>query len=148
MLEIHDIRVEVEALSLPYRYKLMIQTKQRSTTVDRGMLGTAPSVAEQFLALQCLHYAGGRPLCVEDWLISLTTMPEAADQEFLKSAPGPMGDRTGAVNCRRTRHSSHICQRRNGFRPWSCKQRTLPDHRKTDMERGTRRHVHCGNQPS
>ncbi|BBD37391.1 histidine utilization repressor [Aminobacter sp. Y103A] len=89
VLEIHDIRVEVEALGLPYRYELMAQTKRRATTVDRDRLGPSPSTAGQLLALQCLHYAGVRPFCVEDRLISLAAVPEAADQEFRKSAPGP-----------------------------------------------------------
>lgn len=89
VLEIHDIRIEVEALGLPYRYELISQSKRRATSLDRERLGPGASVPSLVLALQCLHYAGVRPFCIEDRLINLAAVPEAADEEFRKSAPGP-----------------------------------------------------------
>lgn len=87
VLEIHDIRTEVEALGLPYRYELISQFKRRAGAADRERLGTG--VSGQLLALKCRHYAGSRPFCVEDRLINLAAVPEAGDEEFLDAAPGP-----------------------------------------------------------
>ncbi|GAA4110701.1 GntR family histidine utilization transcriptional repressor [Aminobacter aganoensis] len=87
VLEIHDIRIEVEALGLPYRYELMSQIKRRAGAGDRDRLGS--SVSGQLLALKCRHHAGARPFCVEDRLINLAAVPEAADEEFIETAPGP-----------------------------------------------------------
>jgi len=41
------------------------------------------------LALECRHFAGKRPFAHEQRLINLTAVPEAADEEFLATAPGP-----------------------------------------------------------
>ena len=87
VLEIHDIRIEVEALGLPYRYELTAQSKRRAGAGDRERLG--PSVSGQLLALKCRHYAGARPFCTEDRLINLAAVPEAVDEEFRETAPGP-----------------------------------------------------------
>jgi GntR family histidine utilization transcriptional repressor len=87
VLEIHDIRIEVEALGLPYRYELIAQTRRRANTTDRERLGL--DVQGQVLALQCLHFAGSRPFCMEDRLISLSAVPEAAEEKFAEAAPGP-----------------------------------------------------------
>lgn len=89
VLEIHDIRIEVEALGLPYRYELISQSRRRATTMDRERLGADQSSSGQVLALQCLHHAGARPFCVEDRLINLGAVPEAADARFADAAPGP-----------------------------------------------------------
>lgn len=87
VLEIHDIRIEVEALGLPYRYELISQSKRRAGTGDRERLGSG--VSGQLLALKCRHYAGVRPFCTEDRLINLAAVPEAADEGFIETAPGP-----------------------------------------------------------
>lgn len=87
VLEIHDIRIEVEALGLPYRYELISQSKRRAGTADRERLGS--SVSGQILALKCRHYAGAQPFCTENRLINLDAVPEAADEEFRETAPGP-----------------------------------------------------------
>lgn len=88
VLEIHDIRTEVQALGLPYRYALLIRKTRRATADDRSRLGLdgAPSPV---VALTCLHFAGKRPFCHEDRLISLATVPDAAEEAFDAMAPGP-----------------------------------------------------------
>ena len=87
VLEIHDIRIEVEALGLPYRYEPVARLKRRSSTDDRSLLEL--SAAGPVLALECRHFAGKRPFAHEQRLINLTAVPEAADEEFLGTAPGP-----------------------------------------------------------
>lgn len=85
ILEIHDIRIEVEALGRPYRYELLSRRARRAMAVDRRHLETDGKL----LALTCRHHAGKRPFCLEERLISLASVPEAADQSFTDIAPGP-----------------------------------------------------------
>jgi GntR family histidine utilization transcriptional repressor len=87
VLEIHDIRIEVEALGLLYRYERAARHKRRSSAEDRALLELG--VAGPVLALECRHFAGERPFAHEQRLINLTAVAEAADEEFLGSAPGP-----------------------------------------------------------
>ncbi|TGQ73230.1 histidine utilization repressor [Mesorhizobium sp. M00.F.Ca.ET.186.01.1.1] len=87
VLEIHDIRIEVEALGLPYRYERLERLKRRSNGDDRSLLGLSASGA--VLALECLHFAGERPFAIEQRLINLSAVPEANDEAFLEIAPGP-----------------------------------------------------------
>ncbi|MER9307062.1 histidine utilization repressor [Mesorhizobium sp. M0293] len=87
VLEIHDIRIEVEALGLAYRYERVARHKRRSSAENRALLELG--VAGPVLALECGHFAGERPFAHEQRLINLTAVPEAADEEFLAIAPGP-----------------------------------------------------------
>lgn len=87
ILEIHDIRIEVEALGLPYRYERVACGRRGSTTEDKALLGLDAVVP--VVALECLHFAGERPFCHESRLISLDAVPEAGDEAFLDTAPGP-----------------------------------------------------------
>ena len=87
ILEIHDIRIEVEALGLPYRYQRSARVKRRSSAADGDLLGLG--AAGPLLVLECLHFAGKRPFCHEARLISLDAVPEADDETFMERAPGP-----------------------------------------------------------
>lgn len=86
ILEIHDIRTEVEALGLPYRYELVAHGERRSLPTDAELLG--PTLPKRLLELQCRHFAGQRPFCQEERLISLDAVPEAAGVTFDDIAPG------------------------------------------------------------
>jgi GntR family histidine utilization transcriptional repressor len=87
ILEIHDIRTEVEALGLPYRYQLDLRQARRGEAADVDLLG--PTKPKKVLELKSRHFAGPRPFCVEERLISLDSVPEAADESFAEIAPGP-----------------------------------------------------------
>jgi GntR family histidine utilization transcriptional repressor len=87
ILEIHDIRTEVEALSLPYRYVLTVRTDRQSIAADTELLG--PERPKSVLELKCMHLANERPFCLEERLISLDAVPEAASERFIEIAPGP-----------------------------------------------------------
>ncbi|KQZ99763.1 histidine utilization repressor [Mesorhizobium sp. Root157] len=87
ILEIHDIRVEVEALGLAYRYERTSRHERKSSQSDREFLGLDAS--EPMLVLEGLHFAGMRPFCREERVISLKAVPEAAVESFLEVAPGP-----------------------------------------------------------
>ena len=84
ILEIHDIRTEVEALGLPYRYELASR-KQRLAADDEDGFPAGTGLVE----LVCRHFAGAAPFCLEERAISLAAVPEAADEKFETAVPGP-----------------------------------------------------------
>lgn len=87
VLEIHDIKDEVQELGLPYRYELASHQKRKGTPADRALMELHE--AGPVLALKCRHFAGPRPFCLEERLISLVAVPEAAEEAFEEIAPGP-----------------------------------------------------------
>lgn len=87
ILEIHDIRAEVQALGLDYRYELVSRRRRTATAADEHEFGMPPGT--QMLHLACRHLAGARPFCLEERAISLATVPEAGDEPFQELAPGP-----------------------------------------------------------
>lgn len=85
VLEIHDIGTEVRALRLPYRYERVARLARAATRADRELI--AVPVGSPLLELTCLHFAGTDRFCLEERLISLATVPEAAGESFEKTAP-------------------------------------------------------------
>lgn len=86
VLEIGDIRAEVESLKLPYDFRVIQRRKHRATSADRLRLDVPPSAS--VLDVTCLHRAGGHPFCLEERLISLDTVPEAEAATFADMTPG------------------------------------------------------------
>ncbi len=86
VLEIHDIKTEVLALGRPYRFALVERSVRRSTAADRDCLGVGAS--ERVLALVGRHFAGAKVFCLEERLINLAAVPEAAKADFSALAPG------------------------------------------------------------
>ncbi|MCF3642967.1 histidine utilization repressor [Rhizobium sp. TRM95111] len=86
VLEIQDIRLEVETLGLPYRFEKLARTDRAARAADRKLLELAGTgrVAE----ITVLHFAGAQPFCLEERLINLAAVPEAADEAFDAVAPG------------------------------------------------------------
>jgi GntR family histidine utilization transcriptional repressor len=87
ILEIHDIKTEVHALGLPYRYQLVSRRIRRASAADVERLGLAGASA--IAELISLHIAGPRPFCHENRLVSLEAVPDAEHQSFAETAPGP-----------------------------------------------------------
>lgn len=87
VLEIHDIKSEVQSLNLPYSHKLVKRTERRDRSEDARRLQFAGSVP--VLEISCIHYAGPRPFCLEDRVINLDAVPEAAKADFATLPPGP-----------------------------------------------------------
>jgi GntR family histidine utilization transcriptional repressor len=86
ILEIYDIREEVEALRRSYRYKILGRTVREADKDERQLLDIA---ARQMVAeITCLHFASGKPFCLEHRLINLAAVPEAATEEFKTLSPG------------------------------------------------------------
>ncbi|MGO4436262.1 histidine utilization repressor [Rhizobium sp. RAF56] len=86
VLEIHDIKAEVLSLNLPYSYTMTKRLIRKSRAEDLRRLELP--TASQLVEIACVHYAGKRPFCLEDRLISLVTVPEAAEADFDAIAPG------------------------------------------------------------
>jgi GntR family histidine utilization transcriptional repressor len=86
VLVIQDIRAEVAALDLPYRYDILERKKRRSTRPDMKQLDL--ETPGMVLEIQVLHYAGPRPFCLESRLINLETVPRAGVEDFLDQSPG------------------------------------------------------------
>lgn len=86
VLEIPDIKTEVSALGLPYRFEIMARHKRRSQRHDRALLNVPSPVP--VLELICCHFAGRQPFCFEERLINLVAVPEAAQETFGEAAPG------------------------------------------------------------
>ncbi|TKT80250.1 histidine utilization repressor [Aquamicrobium sp. LC103] len=82
VLDIHDIKAEIAALGLPYRYELISRQVRKAAKTD-----DFASVAG-LVELTCRHFAGNAPFCFEERLISLETVPQAADEPFLEGTPG------------------------------------------------------------
>lgn len=87
ILEIHDIRAEVQALGRAYRYELVERSVRRADAGDRQRLEVR--AGGKIVALRARHFAGGTPFCLEERLISLAAVPEAASESFAEIAPGP-----------------------------------------------------------
>lgn len=86
VLEINDIRKEVESLKLPYGFATTSRVRRKATSADRVLLDVPPSAA--VLELTCLHMAGNKPFCLEERLISLDSVPDAEAADFDKTTPG------------------------------------------------------------
>lgn len=86
VLEIQDIGLEVEALGQAYRYELLARTEVKATDDDRQMLPVGKGGV--LLKLQCRHFSGSRPFCLEERLINLAAVPEASSESFSVVAPG------------------------------------------------------------
>jgi len=87
VLEIPDIKAEVAALGLPYRFEILARRKRRRAQADAGRLDLP--AGGQALELTCLHWAGPATFCLEERLINLDAAPDAAQEPFADLAPGP-----------------------------------------------------------
>lgn len=87
ILEIHDIKTEVQALGLPYRYQLVSKRIRRGTYDDIDRLGLTKPL--EIIELISVHFAGPRPFCHENRVISLKTVPDAEHESFADMAAGP-----------------------------------------------------------
>ena len=85
ILEIHDIRTEVEGLGLSYGYECL---SRACRTAGRGeAIEVAPGA--RLLDLTCRHSAGSAPFCIEQRTIALDAVPMAEAEDFGAKAPGP-----------------------------------------------------------
>jgi GntR family histidine utilization transcriptional repressor len=87
VLAIPDIKDEVVALGLAYRFEILSRRKRRGARGDATRLegvGAGP-----VLDISCRHWAGSKPFCLEERLINLDAAPEAGLESFAEISPGP-----------------------------------------------------------
>ncbi|WP_186376961.1 histidine utilization repressor [Agrobacterium sp. DE0009] len=87
VLQIHDIGAEVESLGLEYDFKILEHALRNANAGDRERLDVATGTP--LLEILCIHFAGAREFCVEQRLVNLSAVPEAAETDFSEIAPGP-----------------------------------------------------------
>ncbi|GGB06782.1 histidine utilization repressor [Brucella endophytica] len=87
ILEIHDVQAEVQSLKLAYSYSISKRANRKARAEDRLRLDLPAGCS--VLEIVSIHHAGAKPFCLEERLISLATVPEAADVDFTVMAPGP-----------------------------------------------------------
>jgi len=86
VLDIPDIPAEVMARGEPYGYELQSRRVRIASLREVEELGLQAPV--EVLTLRCLHRASGRPFALEERLINLEAVPEAATVDFARTAPG------------------------------------------------------------
>jgi GntR family histidine utilization transcriptional repressor len=86
VLELRDIRSEVAALGLPYRFEMISRREAKAADAGGARLGLSAST--RVLELGCRHFAGERPFCLEERLINLSAVPDARNERFEELAPG------------------------------------------------------------
>src|SRR6185295_4932128 len=86
VLKISDIRAEINALGRSYGYQLIKCSRRIASATDRNRLGVGKS--GKIIAIACRHSADGVPFAIEDRLIDLDAVPEAATADFAIEPPG------------------------------------------------------------
>jgi GntR family histidine utilization transcriptional repressor len=86
VVEIADVKKEVAALGLPYRFDILARALGCSEQIDGALRGACEN--DPMLWINCCHYAGHQPFCLEERLINLRAVPEALQEEFKDSSPG------------------------------------------------------------
>jgi GntR family histidine utilization transcriptional repressor len=85
ILQIPDLKAEVEKRGERYSYRLLDLRKRRASTHDKARLGVGGQAP--VLALRCRHEAEGQPFAIEDRLINLQGVPDALKQDFSVTPP-------------------------------------------------------------
>jgi GntR family histidine utilization transcriptional repressor len=86
VLQITDIRAEITALGRSYSYELIQCSRRVANAADRARLGVRKT--GKVVAIACRHSADNVPFAIEDRLIDLEAVPEAATADFAVEPPG------------------------------------------------------------
>ena len=86
VMEIFDIRREVEDLGLAYHFEIMHRTTRRAEREDRTRLNLPPGMP--LLDITCRHFAARQPFCLEERVINLAAVPQAEAADFAQMSPG------------------------------------------------------------
>lgn len=86
VLQIPDIPQEVTGRGAEYGYELIFRRRRR--TGPRDPLASELPAGTDVLDLRCRHLADGKPFALEDRLIALAVVPEAAETDFSTVPPG------------------------------------------------------------
>ena len=86
VLEIPDIAAEITRRGQAYAYDFLIRRVRAidPASADEAALGAPGPVLE----IHCRHLANTRPFAVEERIVNLAAVPQAADADFATTAPG------------------------------------------------------------
>jgi GntR family transcriptional regulator, histidine utilization repressor len=87
ILEIYDIGDEVRAQNLTYRFEVVARTLRLPTRGERA--ACALPARGKLLSLTVMHRADNAPFCLEERIINLAIVPDAATETFEELSPGP-----------------------------------------------------------
>lgn len=87
VLEIQDIKTEVESIGRHYGYRLLTRALRKATRIDAQDIGVPAGT--RVLVLSSLHTADERPFCYEQRVINLDAVPSAEAGPFDIRAAGP-----------------------------------------------------------
>jgi len=85
VLEIGDIRREVESLNVPYGFAVLTRERRKASRTDTMLLDI--DVGTPILNVTCVHTAAGKPFCLEQRVINLSAVPEAVSADFEHTSP-------------------------------------------------------------
>jgi GntR family histidine utilization transcriptional repressor len=85
VLQIPDLRAEVENRGQRYGYTLLGRQKRAASRQDKTRFEV--DLRAPILALRCRHDAAGQPFALEDRLLNLQAVPEAVRQDFSTVPP-------------------------------------------------------------
>ncbi|WP_245415412.1 histidine utilization repressor [Hoeflea marina] len=86
VLDIHDIADEVASLNLTHSHSVVSRERRRAGAEDMRRLDLPKSSA--VIDVVSLHRAGARPFCLEERIISLANVPDAAQADFAATTAG------------------------------------------------------------
>ena len=85
VLDIPDIESEIKQRNDRYEFQLTERWIHRAETAEEAdLVGEGGLV----LSLTGVHFAAGKPLALEERLINLAAVPEAAEADFTEQSPG------------------------------------------------------------
>ncbi|MGA7804533.1 histidine utilization repressor [Bradyrhizobium sp.] len=85
VLQIPDLKAEVERRGARYGYQLLARQKRGATRQDKARLDI--ELRAPVLALRCRHDAAKQPFALEDRLLNLDAVPKALDEDFSMVSP-------------------------------------------------------------
>ncbi|GHG86281.1 UTRA domain-containing protein [Pseudodonghicola xiamenensis] len=89
VMEINDIEEEVQALGLPYDWKLLQCETRTVSELERRSLDVPSSEdIANVLYIQGLHLARQEPFCLETRIINLNVVTAAQGEDFSRQSPG------------------------------------------------------------
>jgi GntR family transcriptional regulator, histidine utilization repressor len=86
VLELRDIKSEVEALGLTHSHTILQRKTRNATRADVATLGVP--LAAPLLGLLTLHCANDKPFCHESRTINVEAVPHVNDADFASETPG------------------------------------------------------------
>jgi GntR family transcriptional regulator, histidine utilization repressor len=86
ILTIHDIKAEILAKGLSYRFDCLARDRRVMTRQDAAALMIEP--IGQVLAMSLVHYANDLPFVLEERLLNLAIVPDADKEPFADTPPG------------------------------------------------------------